>query len=52
MNSDYKLFLVLIGVFVVAPVIGMSINEWRKQDCRVELAKVGKSMDEIKEICK
>lgn len=52
MNDDFKWFILLIGAFVIVPLIGMGIGEWRKQDCRVELAKVGKSIEEIKEICK
>ena len=52
MNEDYKLFLVLIAVFLVVPLIGLGISEWRKQDCRVELAKAGKTVEEIQALCK
>lgn len=52
MNDDFKLLIWLIALFVVLPLLGMGISEWRKQDCRVELAKVNKSIEEIKEICK
>jgi hypothetical protein len=52
MDSDIKWFILLIGAFVVVPMIGLGVSEWRKQDCRVELAKINKSVDEIKELCK
>lgn len=52
MDQDYKLFLWLLAVFVVAPLIGLGISEWRKQDCKVELAKAGKTIEEITAICK
>lgn len=52
MNDDMKWFLIVILLFVFLPVVGMAVSEWRKQDCRMELAKVGKSAEEIKEICR
>jgi hypothetical protein len=52
MNDDYKLLVILATVFVVLPLVGLGISEWHKQDCRVELTKVGKSVEEIKELCK
>jgi hypothetical protein len=52
MNEDYKLFLLLIVAFLIAPLIGLGVGEWRKQDCRVELAKAGKTVEEIQAICK
>ena len=52
MDSDMKWFIALIVAFVVIPLVGLSISDWHKQDCRVELAKVGKSTEEIKELCK
>ena len=52
MDSDIKWFIALLASFVVLPLLGLGVSEWRKQDCRVELAKVGKSLEEIKEICK
>lgn len=52
MDQDFKLLLCLLAFFVAAPLIGLGISDWRKQDCRVELSKAGKSLDEINAICK
>lgn len=52
MNDDFKWFTLVIAAFVIVPFIGLGISEWRNQDCRVELAKAGKPVEEIKEICK
>jgi predicted Na+-dependent transporter len=52
MDSDMKWFTILIAAFVVLPLLGLGISDWHKQNCRVELAKVGKTTEEIKELCK
>lgn len=52
MSDDTKMIIVLIISFVLVPMIGLGISEWRKQDCRVELARAGKTVEEIKELCK
>lgn len=51
MDSDVKWFILLMAAFVITPLIGLGVSEWRKQDCRVELAKAGKTVEEIKAIC-
>lgn len=52
MNEDFKLFVWLMVIFVALPLLGLGVSEWRKQDCRVELAKAGKPIEEITAICK
>ena len=52
MNDDYKIFIWLLCLVVVLPLIGMALDDWHKKDCRIELDKVGKSAQEIKEICR
>lgn len=52
MNDDTKVIIVLIISFVFVPMIGLGFSEWRKQDCRLELAKAGRTVEEIKELCK
>ena len=52
MDNDTKMVCILIAAFFVVPMIGLSVSEWRKQDCRLELAKSGKTVEEIKELCK
>ena len=52
MSNDAKMVIVLIGAFFVVPLIGLGVSEWRKQDCRMELAQAGRTVEEIKELCK
>lgn len=52
MNDDTKLFIVLIVAFFALPVLVIGVGEWHKQDCRLELAKAGRTVEEIKELCK
>lgn len=52
MNDDVKWFMVIIAAFLLIPLVGIGVGEWRRQDCRLELAKIGKTVEEIKEICK
>jgi hypothetical protein len=52
MDNDAKMVFVLIVVFFILPMLGLGVSEWRKQDCRTELARVGRSVEEIKELCK
>ena len=52
MDSDMKWFVILIIGFIAVPGVGIGISEWHKQSCRVELAKAGRSVDEIRELCK
>ena len=52
MDTDMKWFMLLIIGMVVVPLIGLGIDEWHSKECRVELAKTGKTVDEIKELCK
>jgi hypothetical protein len=50
-----KWFMIIMLSLVIIPLLGITvdgINDWHKQDCRVELSKAGKSVDEIKELCK
>lgn len=52
MDNDMKWVVMLIVVFVGFPLLGLGVSEWHKQDCRVELAKAGKTVEDIKELCK
>jgi hypothetical protein len=52
MNEDFKLFIGLMVLIIVFPLTGYGILEWHKQDCRVELVKAGRTVEEIKELCK
>ncbi len=52
MDSDMKWFMILIAAFVIVPSIGLGYSEYHKQDCRVEMARIGKSVEEIKEVCR
>ena len=52
MNTDMKWFVILMMTCIGVPMVGLGISEWRKQDCRIELSKAGRSVDEIRELCK
>ena len=52
MDTDTKWFVILLIVIIAVPMAGFGIREWRNQDCRMELARAGRSVDEIRELCK
>jgi hypothetical protein len=52
MDSDMKWFIILMASLVVIPLLGLGIDHWHQYECRMELAKIGKTVEEIKELCK
>ena len=52
MDTDMKWFMLLMTGMVVIPLLGLGISDWHKKECRVELSKAGKTVEEIKELCK
>ena len=52
MNDDFKMFIWLMVLCIVMPLIAMTVIDWQKQTCRVELVKAGRTVEEIKELCK
>lgn len=52
MSNDMKMVIVLIISFVFVPMVVLGVSEWQKQSCRLELAKAGRTVEEIKELCK
>ena len=52
MNSDYKLFVWLAVIFFIAPIIGLGISEYQKANCRLELGKLGRTVEDIERLCK
>jgi len=51
-NAEFKLMVLLVFALIVVPVVGFGIGEFHKQTCRMELSKAGRSVDEIRELCK
>ena len=51
-NTDLKAMALLLFALIVVPFVGFGINEFHKQTCRIELSKAGRSVDEIRELCK
>lgn len=51
-DMDLKWLVLILVLFLLVPYGGMEIGKWRNQDCRLELAKSSKSIEEIREICK
>jgi hypothetical protein len=52
MDNDFKMVLCFMAVFVALPILGLIIQQWHQYDCRMELAKAGRPVAEIVEICK
>jgi hypothetical protein len=52
MDNDMKMVIVLIVAFFAIPLLVISVGEWHKQDCRLELAKAGRTVEEINALCK
>jgi len=51
MNNNFGLFLFFIVAFIVM-FYGVGVSEAGKMECRMAMAKVNRTMPEIKEICK
>lgn len=52
MDSDYKLFVWFIVLMLVVPLVGMGLESYQRNNCRVEMAKAGVAPEQIKELCK
>ena len=52
MSDDFKIVLLLLAVLFALPLLGLGVSEHTKLDCRMQMAKVGRPLEEIKEICK
>ena len=52
MDKDVKGYLLFVIVLFGCMFLGMSYENHTKNQCRVELAKAGKSADEIVKVCK
>ena len=52
MNIDLKAMALLVFACIVVPFIGFGISDWHKQSCRIDLAKAGRSVTEIQELCR
>ena len=51
-NTDLKGLALLLFCLIVVPIVAFNISEFNKQTCRMELSKAGRSVDEIRELCK
>ena len=51
MNNNFSLFLFIIVVFVVM-FYGVGVSEAGRMECRMAMAKVNRTLPEIKEICR
>lgn len=52
MDGDLKFLFWFILIFVGLPMLGMAVSEYHQYDCKVELAKAGRTAADIKELCK
>ena len=54
MNTDNELqwFIAAILLMLAMPMVGMVLNDYHKSNCRIELARAGKTAQEIVDVCK
>lgn len=52
MGDEFKWFMALMAAFVIVPMIGFGVSTYQVNNCRMELAKAGRAVEEIKELCK
>jgi hypothetical protein len=52
MDNDFKWFMIVMIAVIGMPSVVMGVGEWHKQDCRIELSKAGKTVEEVRELCK
>ena len=51
-NTDLKALALILFALIIVPIVGFNLSEFNKQTCRMELSKAGRSVDEIRELCK
>ena len=51
-NTDLKALALILFALIIVPIVGFIISDFNKQTCRMELSKAGRSVDEIRELCK
>ena len=51
-DKDLKAMALLLFAVIVVPFVGFGISEFHKQTCRIDLAKTGRTVAEIQELCK
>ena len=51
MDSDMKWFLIIMALFVGAPMFGLGYEEYSHNQCRIEAIKAGLDADKINSAC-
>jgi hypothetical protein len=52
MDDELKWFIAAILVILSVPMVGMVLSDYHKSNCRIELARAGKTAQEIVDVCK
>ena len=52
MDGDQKFVALFVGIVMFCIFGGLTISEYSKYSCRMELAKSGRSVTEIEVLCK
>jgi len=47
-----KWYWIAVGLFLAIMAGGMVLSEYQKSECKMDLAKAGRSVEEIQQICK
>lgn len=50
--DDMKFLIWFVAIVVGGPLFGMAMSEYHQYNCKVQLAKVGRTAEDIANICK
>jgi hypothetical protein len=50
--DDFRWYMIMITVIMSIIIGGVLANEWHNMDCRLTLVQAGRTVSDIKEICK
>ena len=51
MNTDMKWYAVVMISIIGFPMAGLSLNEYQKNQCRIEAIKAGMEPEKISQVC-
>ena len=52
MDSDMKWFMILMGMIIVLPLLGLGVEKYQINQCRIEAIKNNLEPDKIAQVCK
>ena len=52
MDHEAKLYILVLLIIFGLPMTGLALDSYYKSNCRIELARAGKTAQEIVDVCK